>query len=296
MPIFPLRLGKPPLVIYPVGIFRTVLCGVELVMAWKNIVKCWRVATYRTARLFDDWSAFAWALRAEVLASKDQELAPTVKAFNQVLYGKWAQSKRGWRASKVKGSPAPWSFWWNTDRETKELTAFRSVGGKIEQHYNAGEPADSCPILTAWIAGAARAWLWQLMCAADRNHVLYCDTDSVIVDEMGYDNILAAGYTVGNGLGHLRIVGVHERVDLVGIKHYVCDGVVTCAGVPARREWHETETKRVYGPEPLTVACANGGPPRSVDTKGRAAATRVYKHGIVRTDGMVTPHVLHGDD
>jgi hypothetical protein len=48
------------------------------------------------------------------------------------------------------------------------------------------EVEDSAPQITGWVMSQCRARLWGAIQVADPNHVLYMDTDSLLVDKVGH--------------------------------------------------------------------------------------------------------------
>jgi hypothetical protein len=157
-----------------------------------------------------------------------------------------------------------------------------------------GLSPSACPIITAWINSLARVWLWRAMEAAGRNNVYYVDTDSLMVNAHGLAGLADCGFRVGDDLGQLRLVGEYRHVKINGWKHYIADGVETCAGDAVARRGAIIDQIPGELAEPITIACAAQRSPRSATAKPDWRRQSKYRHGRVASDGTVTPHHLEG--
>jgi hypothetical protein len=78
-----------------------------------------------------------------------------------------------------------------------------SLGGSIYETQPEGESYHSMPVIAAHVTANARLYLWSLIEKAGRENVFYCDTDSLIVNRMGYYNLESE--IQENTLGKLKI-------------------------------------------------------------------------------------------
>lgn len=291
-PIVPYRPRHDSETVWPIGTFRTTLCQPELDLVMPYITKVHEAYRYKLAWLFLGWAPWCWKVRTQARARNERTLAGQLKAFSQVLYGKWAQRRRGWIF--CSGVPAPdlWSLWWEKDRNSDNVYRYRSIGGRVERYFQAEEgpeieTQESCPQITAWVYSLARVWLWRAINAAGRNRVYYVDTDSLWVDSRGLDSLQNSGYRIGPELGDLRIVATHQRVEFIGQKHYVADGVLTAAGV-----LQVPDPDEAFTTEGVSSACARNRAPRPYVVKAGKRGHKPYVHGEVLLDGRVVPIVI----
>lgn len=291
-PKFPLRLNDDT-VIWPVGRFRTTLAGPELALLDDSdrvtVHAEWGYAGY------DLFTAFTQTLHSERLRFKAEGNVISeriVKRMLQSLFGKFAQVRRGWVHVPNCAAPSPWSLWHRKSNDGSRLDTYRCIAGRVERHERTGEPPESIPVITAWVYSLARAWMWLVQCLAGREHVFYCDTDSVFVDRAGYERLRVNGMVVQNELGRLRVVSEYSRVEFIGIKHYVADGELTCAGLAPIPGSTGLPPGKGYIPEPLTTAAASGRSPSRLEYPHKGARHTQYRHGAVHEDGSVTPILI----
>jgi hypothetical protein len=82
-----------------------------------------------------------------------------------------------------------------------------------------------------------RRRLWELMRCAGLHHVLYVDTDCLIVDPVGRRRLdLATG---AGGRWPMHVKGTYDRVELLAPRMIVCDGERRFAGVPLQARLDE---------------------------------------------------------
>lgn len=291
-PVFPYREPGKDLTIWPVGRFRTVLCAPELSLARERICEVHAAAVYRLSPALASFAAACWALRCREEDRGNRTIAKQIKLFSQVLYGKFAQRFRGWRYSPGDEPPAPWSLWWQMDKEKKVPVAWRSIAGRVERHVDGGFTDQACPVISAWIASAARVRLWQLMELARRPNVYYVDTDSLFVSSLGFERLSARVGTIGTDLGQLRVEGSYKDVEIMGWKHYFAGGKLVCAGFDRRARPGFTSHDGPPKIEPVSESCRQRRPPVPLAVQSHATFGGQYRHGQVLPDGRVVPFCL----
>lgn len=281
-----------PITVYPTGVFRTQICGPELSMTEGRIIKVHRWAVYRMAPAFKTWARWNYARRREAAYQQRTILESMLKQWSQYCYGRWAMRYRGWLSDSKGTAIEPWELWWQWDAEQGRAVPHRSIAGRPEVYEDRGLSPSACPVITAWIHSLARRWLEGAIVNAGREHCYYVDTDSLFVDQAGLSRLTCAGFVVGDGLGDLRTIGRHMRVVVHGWKHYECDGILTCAGIPLSRRGGYLDQVAGEAAEPLTVAAYSGRPPQEVAPLKQWHRSPLYRHGRVQADGRVLPHHL----
>jgi hypothetical protein len=73
-------------------------------------------------------------------------------------------------------------------------------------------------------------YLVELIEIAGWDNVLYCDTDSLFVTQLGYDNLLKSGMINGSELGKLK-VEKFGKVVIKGCKDYIFNEEIKIKGV-----------------------------------------------------------------
>ena len=118
------------------------------------------------------------------------------------------------------------------DRDTGVVTDLLHVGGQLQTLSELLEADESLPQITGWIMSECRRRLWDLMTDAGLGHVVYLDTDSVIVDQAG-----AAGLQqriARDGAWGLRVKATYDRLDVRGPRMLILDDDPRIAGIPKR--------------------------------------------------------------
>ena len=176
--------------LFPVGRFSGTWCGPELALAARHgrILRVHTVAVYERARIFSGFARDTWAHRRRCIAAGDTVGAHAWKILSSSLYGKFGQRGRRWEDHDVTVDLGV-KVWEELDRESGRWVRFRQIAGKIHIEIEEGESRDSHPAIAAHVTALARVRLWELMLQAGREHVVYCDTDSVWCTRSGYNRL-----------------------------------------------------------------------------------------------------------
>lgn len=297
-PIYPLRMpdarGKVIDTCWPVGKYRTWLCGPELEQAQvRGHVLHWHDAyLYHCEPALRSWCDAMWSMHGRYDRSTYPMERATVKAITLGLFGRFGAHSHQWTQIPDHDARAAWDWWRYYDRQRGTIHERRTIDSVSEQYDGGGEGMQSCPAIAAWINAAGRMYLWRLMELAGQRNVMYYDTDSLWVDGVGWHNLCSAGCHDEVSLGSLKLVAVHRHVEWRGIKSYIADGVVTCAGLPRRDPDDVTPTAVVDESIPMASELARRRPPRPISIRASKAGRTPYRHGVVAADGTVTPHVI----
>ena len=286
---YPYKDSSP--LLFPTGRFRTVLTSPELshALTSDHIRAIHQAALYDSAPIFRSYVTEIAGLRQEAIDGGDTFAAWTLKFLLNALYGKFGQ--RG-RKSKTVATTDDLSVktWDEIDGETGQHFRMRQLGGIIEQHWVEGESQYSHPAIAAHVTGYARLYLWDLIHRADLSNVLYCDTDSVLVTQAGYDRLQPLTQRVG--LGSLHLDNTVERATIHAPKDYVLDGVKRVKGVRKNAKWLNDSTvlqEKWFGVRSLIQRGDISAPIVQQQTKH---LRRLYLKGVVLGSGDVRPFRL----
>lgn len=159
---------------------------------------------------FESMKNYVLPLAAEKLSaarSGDQIAYMMSKLEQNTLYGKYGSNPRSYKQYMV-GEPVRPGY-----KFDKQI--FDGAGGCHEIYSAPAENPQFFDVaLAASITGLARANLWRAICAAD--HVVYCDTDSIICKS-------APGLDIGDELGQWSHECSIDRLWIAGKKTYCAE-------------------------------------------------------------------------
>ena len=289
VPAYPVRDGVR--LFFPIGEFRARLCTAELEHAILRgeIVAVHRVAVYESAPIFREFVRDMYARRRACIDAGDVVGAAQFKSLLTNLYGKFGQRGIVWdKCADALDLQA--EQWAEIDAENGEVTKYRQFGGIVQAQGKEQESRDSFPAIAAHVTSAARMLLWGLVLRAGREHVLYTDTDSLLVDDTGLARLDSAIHE--SDLGTLGREGSTDRVRIWGAKDYDFGFKTRTKGVRKTAKWIEWDLvtqERWSGLGRALFDEKLGGP---TTERGRKRLARRYEKGVVHSDGSITPHVL----
>lgn len=206
--------------IFPTGVFRVTLTTPEIVYALDHghLRGIGEVAIYEGDILFARFIDYFTPLRQQYKADGDTARSAMCKLIRNSLYGKFGQ--RGYE-QKVIGDATldevKVRHW--VDLESEAECWDWTYGGVVIRQEKKGEADDSFPGIASHIAAQGRLVLWDYIKIAGRKNVFYADTDSLIVNQAGYDNL--AGRVDSIKLGFLKLEGYATDLEILAKKSYV---------------------------------------------------------------------------
>lgn len=229
VPVLPVRSERG--IIYPVGEFFGVWCQpeVELALAYGASFELVRMEVYRLDPICQRMAR--WILRR--LYGPHRSADPleriVLKSWSRYLAGILGQRTYEWRRL---GRADHESWWYAPGSATYDpsVVALLQLGHDVWAQRTVGDARDAPVAAAAWVTSLCRVELWRLMRAAGFRHVLYCDTDSVIVTPAGLENLtpLLAEETPGKP----RVKRTARRCTIWGPKRIEWEGGWTMAGIP----------------------------------------------------------------
>lgn len=177
-------------VCYPLGRFRTTLTTHEIEYALSNgwIENLHAFSWYKADYLFSGFISDYYALRMSYRLQQNKGFEAICKLMINSLYGKFGQTGI---MQRVIGH-VPYNEVWHMpiiDAQSGERFYQTAIGGTVIEERHKGESYHAMPAIAAHITANARLYLFSLLKKAGLENVYYCDTDSMIVNRMGFYNV-----------------------------------------------------------------------------------------------------------
>ena len=252
-PYYPYRAGGH--VVYPTGTFSTVLCsrGLEFALARREAISCAWALVYKGEPIFQAFVAALYRRKARAGERSDRAGLLFYKMLLNGLYGKFGQ-----RATETKalGDCDPNLFYseqeWIVDRH--QWANITYAGGAVRMSVDAGETRNSFPAVAAHVTEDARLRLFSLVLKAGRENVLYCDTDSLIVNATGLGNLKTL--ISARRLGYLKVEKAGDTFVSMGKKDYLFGGERVLKGFknPANDFFFQAQVQEQFSSLPGALA------------------------------------------
>ena len=216
-------------------------------------------------------------------------LKQIAKLFLNSLYGKFGQRTRLF--DKIGECEREDGYEVVFDMETGERITYRFLNGEIwveSKDYIEGE--NSFVAIASAVSAYARCYLWSLIEKAGLENVFYCDTDSLIVNEEGYERL--RDYLDDYKLGYLKCEGVAEEVVIRNAKDYTFGEEVKRKGVKKDAVEIAPNIFKQEQFERLRSAWRKGRVNEVIVKEQIKELKQEYKKGIVTESGRVKPFVL----
>lgn len=228
-PLYAVRLRDK--ICFPVGKIIANLCsgGIKAAAAAGHLKSVRRMAVYQQAVLFDEYVDYFYGLRRRYQSESNPTYERIIKVFLNSLYGKFAQyvpvqteeedfSEEGYYREEIL----------NAENGQVELvykmfnTLIRETGRVIGKN--------SFVAVSAHITEYARLILWDIIKPLWPDHVLYCDTDSLMI--RAEDQPLVRFPIDDHALGALKIEKRFNRLEIRGAKSYITENERVIKGIP----------------------------------------------------------------
>lgn len=274
--------------IFPVGQFRATLTTWEVMDALKkgHIRGIGEVAIYTPGVLFKEFVNYFTPLRQQYKEAGDLARSRMCKDLRNSLYGKFGQ--RGYKQEVIGDAPldeVSVRHW--VDLESESECWDWTFGGKVIRQEKSGEAPDSFPGIASHIAAAARRVLWDYVQKAGKEHCFYADTDSLIVDQAGYDAL--AWWVDHLKLGYLKVEGVSEDLETYAKKSYFFAKKLTMKGISKKAIRTEEGLWKQTHFTSLKWAFKHGDLDHVLTYEVEKHIQNTITSGIVDKDGRVHP-------
>lgn len=284
-PVYAVKMERT---LFPVGTFVTTLCTPELDYALKHghIKQVYDSVVYEQANIFESFVDTFYTLRLEFKSANVPVYENLCKYMLNSFYGKWGQKAENW----VKIGVCPNEpdreellFTFESDR----VMRLRYLLGELFELKSYGEAYNSFPAISSHATAYARMYLWSLMQLAGIGNYFYCDTDSLIVNDIGMDNLTCM--IDDTKLGYLKHEETTHKFIIHGLKDYEKDSKVVIKGI---RRNAEKIGEGVYKQEQWSSfkGLLHSGDINTYTVKTVTKhLSRKYTKGIVTASGVVEP-------
>jgi hypothetical protein len=217
--------------IFPVGRFKCYLCTGGLKYAFKNnhVLEIIQAAFYDQGYIFGDYIDYFYSLRKKYKTENNLIMDTLAKYFMNTLYGKFGE-KNTIEARTVISQDKPFHCEEVFDMVNNRHWIEYSMFGVKVVSKGKREGKKSFVSIPAHITEYARFLIWAIISQIGYEKVLYCDTDSILINKRDLPNIRYPVHETN--LGALKIEAEYKKVILNGCKHYICDKLVKIKGVP----------------------------------------------------------------
>jgi hypothetical protein len=286
-PVYPLKEeGKN---VYPVGELRTTLTTPELLFALKRgwVREVHAFATYATRRLFYWYVTYFYDLKRSYERDGDRLRRQLVKLLLNSLYGKFGQA--GYE-DRLIGTcdPERLEVQYGMDAPSRQRFTIYVAGGSMIKQVRTGEGYNSFVGIAAHVTAYARMYLWLLIEQAGRHNVYYVDTDSLIVNQAGYDAL--ANRIDPDRLGYLKVEETATSLEIRAPKDYDFGEHTVRKGVPLSASLLDRNTFKMETWPSMRSHLADG----ITDTFHNRDVTKTLTYAVdwgeLQTDGWVTPY------
>jgi hypothetical protein len=277
--------------VFPTGKVRSSFSTPELIylMDKRAIEQCHSVNVYEKDKIFAGYVAAMYELRQKYKREHNDSFGLMTKYILNTLYGKFGQSGFVYDTIDHVDSDEVkvWEVW---NVQEQHLQKYRQFGGVVQVMKREGEAFNSFPAISAHVTAYARMYLWKLILSAGRNNVLYVDTDSLIVNQAGYDNLAAVIHPTA--LGMLKVERIIHDLTINTCKDYRFDNIVKTKGIRknaiqiADNTFVQDRFRKFKG------MVREGNLNQLIVTRTTKVLTRNYDKGTVTSSGRVLPLLL----
>ncbi|GAI87699.1 unnamed protein product, partial [marine sediment metagenome] len=180
-----------------------------------------------------------------------------------------------------------YDYWTEWDVPTKTMHTFRCLNHWVEEKVGKSEGYNSLVAIPSEVTAYARMNLWQLVNIAGRDHVYYCDTDSLIVDRFGLANLKR--FISPSELGLLKIEDRARKLIIYGLKDYQFGNKVVIKGIPKNAKQLTENVYEVYQSLGIKSGLHRQELNRVIWRRLEKRLSRKYRKGIVTANGEVKP-------
>ena len=288
------RLGDDPMPV--TGNFSTILTGPELTKAVErgHVLGFRRWSTYEMADVFSNYVDQIYALRRRCEAASRKDFAHFAKMLLNCLYGKFGQRGSSLIYRDDKHAPIEFGEWRVCKASTGERWRYVVLGGDVYEQVKRKELRSSFPVLSSWIAAAARERMRDLRTVAGLDATIYQAVDSLIVTEPGFERLKSYCLLDQTALGKLKIQATALGVKIHGHGWYQ---IGERQVLPGRKREVAVNTKNGYRQTQFTgLRSSLFTPPDDVvwSSKRFVRFPEAFKRGTVTPEGLVKP--LHLDE
>jgi hypothetical protein len=219
--------------------------------------------------------------RSDAKRDGNRALEDVAKALGVSLVGKFAQRGRHWEDTGRRDEADRWYQRTYHGADGKAVPV-RCLAGRLQRQVDHGETRESMPALAAYVYAEGRRRLWGAQLVAGRDEVYYSCVDSLFVSRLGYERLQVSGLLGSGQPGSLRLVEVHDWMEVYGLNHWRTPSRYVAAGVPRAvpSAWMHRKARTQVG---------EGHAPTAEEYLAHVERISPYRHGVRGADGRVSP-------
>jgi hypothetical protein len=228
-PVLPLRY-KHKLCLLKGNITNTITSvEYEQFKEYISITKIHKIAIYEAKPIFKEYVEYFYSKRLEAKKNKDNTNATFYKLLLNSLYGKFGQLIRERELVSVKELDAMLDENESYGNDNNSINIISKVGDKylVLKQYKLS--MNSFPAIASFVTAYARCYLMKLILKAGEENAYYCDTDSLIVNETGFNNLKE--YINNEELGKLKLEDESNEIEIIAPKWYTFNGKEVHKGI-----------------------------------------------------------------
>ena len=290
------KINKIDTLVFPIGRIKSSVCSPEIdyILKHGDIIKSYKINLYMGSNIFKEFVTYFFEKKNRYKEEGNLAYTLMCKLILNSLYGKFGQKNPIQIFKKFEDGKKDIMFCKEIDDLVDERhihTSMYRIGnigwygtGEFEEGFN------SMVAIPSFISAYARIYLGSLMDIAGKNNFYYCDTDSIFVNQEGYERIKDKGF-MGSEIGHLKVED-EGYLEIKGSKDYIFNGERKIKGI--KKNAKEIETG-IYEQEKfirIKTALKYGLTKDQyiyIETK---QLSRAYTKGIVSKNGEIKPYVF----
>ena len=288
-PIFGVRYNGR--LIFPVGTFRVTLTSSELTRAVTtgSIIKIYALSVYHREFIFTDFVDYFYNQRLAFKKAGKPVYAYLCKKLLNHLYGKFGQRNEDWVFIGKEPKPVDYVEV-EIDAQTGKRYTVRCIAGQVCRTDKSVEGYNSFAAISAEVTANARMLLWEFIEKAGPENVFYTDTDSLLVNKTGRDN-LAADISQ-TALGKLKLAQKATKAVLHNVKDYQLGRKVKIKGISKTAKKVSEGNYITYQQQGVRAALHNENINTMTWRRVPKMLHRIYEKGVVCENGRVAPLIL----
>lgn len=221
-PIVPARIGER--MIWPVGRFNTILWNPEIDLLPACGFGIRRAWSYHTGPALKPMAQ--WIIQGLENPDTPGPVRILLKHWARALIGRMALRYRRWEPYGTMNDLGL-ALWVGHGEDGEEIENLQ-VGHDRFTLADLEETDTSVPQITGWVMSQCRHQLWQTIQIAGGEHILYMDTDSLLVDVAGHRALQQSGYM----LGSLELKAKWSHALIHGPRNIELDDTKRLSGIP----------------------------------------------------------------
>ena len=193
-----------------------------------------KMGVYTLRPLLRNFATYFAALKDKYATEGNGLFRELAKGYPNMVYGKFGQ--KGIEETIV-GDCAPDLLWWMHGYDAVAQVNYDMLysGGKIRRLESTLAAWDTFVAVASHVTAYARMYLWEIMKKAGLENVFHVATDSVIVNQLGFDNLKDLLRPQQTGSLKMELKG--KTLTVYGKNDWKLDHEVRVKGVGKKSKW-----------------------------------------------------------